>query len=603
MDFTVFDTIAGYVVHHDVAEQKVDLKTADGRAFRIRLTPATSVEIMRNLGEPYQPVASPLEGELATGCYVFAKGIFYPGDLSTSFEATGLILTGPQADNLRIDEEGWWIRQVRSLAEFYFRAQFPGGDVDYREYRTLVSLDGRKLPSSRQEADTISRFVYGQATAYLLTGEERYLLAAERGTEYLRTHFRCVAERDDHVYWRHAVDIEGDLVVPVLPSECREDNRTIPAYEQIYALTGPVQTYRVTGDPAILADAQHTVNFMERYFRDPVHGGYFSHLTPGTLNPRAAALGVNRARKNWNSVGDHAPAYLVNLWLTTGDVRFADLLTELADTIERYFPDPDSPLVHERFHGDWTPDTAWGWQQNRGVVGHNLKIAWTLMRAHNVRPQQRCEALARRIADTLPDVGLDRQRGGWYDVLERERVAGETYHRHVWHDRKAWWQQEQAILAYLILAGVSGEEKYLKLARESAAFYCTWFPDHEDGGVYFAVQANGLPYLMGTERLKGSHDMAGYHSFELCYLATVYSNLLVHGRPLDLHFKPRPGAFGDGVLRAMPDALPLGRVRVAAVWIDDEPWADFDSEAATVRLPQSIPADGVRVKVRFAPTG
>ena len=49
---------------------------------------------------------------------------------------------------------------------------------------------------------------------------------------------------------------------------------------------------------------------------------------------------------------------------------------------------------------------------------------------------------------------MDPQRGGWYDVVERTLQAGEKIHRYAWHDRKAWWQQEQAILAYLILAGV-----------------------------------------------------------------------------------------------------------------------------------------------------
>ena len=50
-----------------------------------------------------------------------------------------------------------------------------------------------------------------------------------------------------------------------------------------------------------------------------------------------------------------------------------------------------------------------------------------------------------------------------------------------------------------------------------------------------------MPYLLGTERLKGSHSMAGYHSSELCYLAAVYTNLLITKQPLDLHFKPMPG--------------------------------------------------------------
>ena len=51
-----------------------------------------------------------------------------------------------------------------------------------------------------------------------------------------------------------------------------------------------------------------------------------------------------------------------------------------------------------------------------------------------------------------------------------------------------------------------------------------------------------MPYLLGTERLKGSHSMSAYHNTELCYLAAVYTNLLITKQPLDLHFKPRADA-------------------------------------------------------------
>jgi len=181
-------------------------------------------------------------------------------------------------------------------------------------------------------------------------------------------------------------------------------------------------------------------------------------------------------------------------------------------------------------------------------------------------------------------------------MVERVRTPGQEFHHLIWHDRKAWWQQEQGILAYLILAGSLKKPEYLRLARESAAFYNAWFPDNDSGGVYFNVLANGIPYLLGTERLKGSHSMSGYHSMELCYLAAVYSNLLVNEEDLELHFKPKAVSFPDGTLRVAPDLLPPGSVRLAEVWVNDLPYADFDPDALTVRLPQN---EECRVKVRI----
>src|SRR3972149_6193871 len=111
----------------------------------------------------------------------------------------------------------------------------------------------------RQETDTISRLIYGLSTAYHMTGEDRFLKAAETGGEYLREHF------------------------------------------------------------------QH---------RDPAEGGYWSHVDPITIEGTSDALGRNRARKNWNSVGDHIPAYLINAWLAVGDPGYADMLTYCAAVIE-----------------------------------------------------------------------------------------------------------------------------------------------------------------------------------------------------------------------------------------------------------------------------
>ncbi|HNW36978.1 MAG TPA: N-acyl-D-glucosamine 2-epimerase, partial [Candidatus Ozemobacteraceae bacterium] len=227
-----------------------------------------------------------------------------------------------------------------------------------------------------------------------------------------------------------------------------------------------------------------------------------------------------------------------------------------------------------------------------------LKIAWNLTRLYNGVPDPAFLLLARKIGRLMPQAGRDVRRGGWYDVLERRPSPGRKTHSFVWHDRKTWWQQEQAILCYLIQAGCLDDADALQLARESSAFYNAWFLDHNDGGVFFSVLANGIPYLVGSERQKGSHSMSGYHAFELCYLAAVYTNLLVTGKPLDLYFRPMPGSFG-GCLRVAPDFLPKGRVILQSVEIDGRSWTDFDSLALTVHLPKTDRP--VKVKVRLAP--
>ncbi len=587
IDFPFSDLIAGYVSRFDQDTGSFLLQTSDRRTYPVRLKSNTYAQLIRNLGDPYQDCTAQMRDMLVPDRFLYAYGTFYPEAGEFRFEAQFLLFVGRRPGEYVFESGQWWIQQIRSLGDFYLRAQFPSGRVDYRDYRTTIRLTGEKPADNfRQETDTISRLVYGFATAYLLTGEDRYLEGAERGTEYLREHMRFVDLDEGITYWYHGIDVHGSRETKVFASEFGDDLDAIPAYEQIYALAGPIQTYRVTGDPRILRDAEQTVALFDRFFHDAEHGGYFSHLDPITLDPRSESLGPNRARKNWNSIGDHAPAYLINLWLATGTERYARMLEYTFDLICARFPDYDhSPFVQEKFLEDWTHDRTHMWQQDRGVVGHNLKIAWNLLRMYGLQAKPEYERLARRIAEDMPQVGGDAQRGGWYDVMERRLAPGEERHRFAFHDRKAWWQQEQGILAYLILSGVLGDDVFRRQARESSAFYNSFFLDHDDGGVYFNVLANGIPYLVGTERFKGSHSMSGYHSFELAYLAQVYSNLLLTRQPLTLHFKPRPDGFADRCLRVAPDILPPGRVKLQGVEIDGAPHRDFDADNLIVRLP------------------
>ncbi len=600
MNFTFSDTLAGYVQSFDRKADTFLLKTSDGRDFTVKLKSNTYGWIANNL-EENRTWCDPdmIRNMLVPGRYLFLYGIFYPEGGDVACEVQYVIYMGEKETSFGFEKPDWWVKQIISLGDFYIRAQFGGETVDFKDYRTIINLAGKKeVDNFRQETDTISRLVYGMASAYMMTGQDRFLEVAEKGTQYLRDHMRFYDPDEKVVYWYHGIDIHGNREDKIFASEFGDDMDAIPAYEQIYALAGPIQTYRITGDPRILKDAEMTVDLFERFYLDKSNGGYFSHLDPISLDPRSDELGPNKGKKNWNSVGDHAPAYLINLFLATGDKRYSDFLEYTFDTIEAHFPDyKHSLFVQEKFFEDWSFDQKHMWQQNRGVVGHNLKIAWNLMRMNSLKSKEKYVTLARKIAEEMPKVGMDTQRAGWYDVMERVKHGTEEWNRFAFHDRKAWWQQEQGILAYLILNGTLGDAEYLKIARESEAFYNAYHLDHDDGGVYFNVLANGLPYLLGTERFKGSHSMSFYHSSELCYLSAVYNNLLIHKQPMDLYFKPQPGAFARNILRVSPDILPSGKVAISNVWINDQPYENFDAERLTVKLPET--KEQVRVKVRL----
>ena len=248
VSFTFFDLIAGYVTEFDPSQKAFGLKTSDGREFRVRLAPTCYAELLRNLNEPYQDVTGRLNSLLVPNQYLYAHGVFYPDQGELKFEANSMAFVGIKPDDYRFERSNWWVEQVRALGDFYLRAQFEGAEVDYRQYRTKISLAGIKsAKENRQETDTISRLVYGFASAYMMTGEDRFLEAAEKGVQYLRDHMRFYDPDENIVYWYHGIDVRGAREDKVFASEFGDDYDAIPAYEQIYALAGPMQTYRITG--------------------------------------------------------------------------------------------------------------------------------------------------------------------------------------------------------------------------------------------------------------------------------------------------------------------------------------------------------------------
>jgi hypothetical protein len=70
---------------------------------------------------------------------------------------------------------------------------------------------------------------------------------------------------------------------------------------------------------------------------------------------------------------------------------------------------------------------------------------------------------------------------------------------------------------------------------------------------------------------------------------------------MDFYFKPQPNGFPRNILRVSPDILPPGSIRLEKVWIDGDPYTNFDPEALTIKLPDANTS--VRVQAQISPVG
>jgi hypothetical protein len=449
-------TFMGEVLSIDAGEAAFSLKLLTEDAIRVRVSKTTFYEVLRNVGdesrdrvrEPEQTVVEQTVGRrsdaadpalwdakrqllkyLKPGLMICIQGIRSQYANTIDYSARRVVLMHSDPGRYEWEDAHWWIQQINTLSEqwldvlFQDRREFTEHDFAAC-YRTNLNLLGGITGDSIQECATMSRFLYGLSSAYLLTGNDRALSAARACAQYLVNAFSSTSHNGEYVFWKFGRVKDGNNTREIISSLHPDDYGTFALYEQIYVLAGLAQYYRITQDTWILGYIVRTVAAFERFYRDeerpgdPCYtgqGGYFSHIDPVTQRPDTPSLDAtgNREKKNWNSIGDHIPAYLINLIVSLDPIPISDereswiVLRDLCQKIlddcvinilDHFAPEDGTLFVNERFYKDWSYDHAWGWQQNRGIVGHNLKISWNLTRCANYYVRRVEEA--RRNGDT-----------------------------------------------------------------------------------------------------------------------------------------------------------------------------------------------------------
>jgi mannose/cellobiose epimerase-like protein (N-acyl-D-glucosamine 2-epimerase family) len=622
-------TLMGSITSTDPANFGFSILLQNGQEQKVYVGQTTTFQVIKNLdnldqdrvpepaptGDQEDPRSFNIRKYIKTNRLVATQGVYQEHEGKCRYDARAVYLMHSQAERYEFEEKHWWITQISLLADQWLDQLF-GDRRDYtfadfvKLYTTNLNITGMPMDDNTQETATLSRLIYGLSSAYLLTGSERYLAAARAGVQFQRETFRHLSHDGLYCFWAFGCKHLRYITQLYETSQNGDDLNTIPLYEQIYALAGLTQYYRITLDWRVLEDIRRTVRAFNDFYLDgrgsdpedtnpKVADGYFSHIDYSTMRPDTNKLGQNKSKKNWNSIGDHLPAYLINLILAldplpkgrnTDDLsQFLDkcewMVEHMSDLICAHFPDPNSKYVNERFFADWTPDHGYSWQQNRAIVGHNLKIAWNLTRVANYFRRlareddtgkwqdkaDKCMKVATTLADDMAIFGVDQIRGGCFDAVERNPSNGMPL-EFAWSSTKDFWQQEQGILAYLILHGATGKDDYKKLARRMMAFWNLFFLDHDYNGIFFRVSDDGIPITTGSYGAKGGHSISGYHAFELNFLAHLYIRSFVspgeagENSNFVLYFKPDKDC-NQQSLNVLPDFFPPGMVRLKSVTV------------------------------------
>ena len=113
VDFTFSDTIAGYVTGYNDETDSFGLRTSDGREFQAYFTKNTYSQAMRNFGEAYLDTTGQMRDMLVPERYIFAYGIFYPGEgEGLRFEVKSIIFPAIHGKELIFEQAVEFARKV-----------------------------------------------------------------------------------------------------------------------------------------------------------------------------------------------------------------------------------------------------------------------------------------------------------------------------------------------------------------------------------------------------------------------------------------------------------------------------------------------------------
>ena len=317
-----------------------------------------------------------------------------------------------------------------------------------------------------------TRLIYTMAAGYALSGDEAYRQAAQRGIEFLETHFRDT-ETFGYVH------------------SCSPDGTVIDDTKQSYGHSFVIFAYaNAAGYLGRAEYANKAKEVWEEYQQGfGKKGGGFYHVTSRSFEPDDGPLSQNPIM--------HLFEALLALGTNSGHEDALRDAATVAEFVTGRLIDGKTGFLPELFTRSWAPlDEEDG---NRVDVGHAFEWSYLLSFAVQLGLPRRYLSFAHQLLDAGRTLGFDRKRGLVFSPasLDGERVK----------PTNTYWEQCEALRALLHFAAYRDRPELCGdfdiLAKSVRAHYV----DDENGGWYTSVTPKGTPLISD----KGTAWKLDYH--------------------------------------------------------------------------------------------
>jgi mannobiose 2-epimerase len=320
------------------------------------------------------------------------------------------------------------------------------------------------------QARTVWFFARLAGTPY---GEEKHLLAARHGYEFLRN--RLWDKEYGGFFW--AMDATGTK--PTMPDK--------HLYGQSFGLYAVSEFARAARDAEAAAFAREIFGLLERRAHDAEYGGYREAF-----------------RRTWKPLAEDAVSYM----RTSPGVKLMNTHLHLMEALTSYYRATEDPAARERLLeliaiqsnavvrkdvGACTDRYARTWKPFRGPqydrvsYGHDIENVWLLIEACGAagRPTGPYQDLFETLFRYTFRHGYDFAEGGFYDSGPIGKSA----------DRrgKVWWVQAEGLVSALRMYKLTGDPRYEKCFDLTLAWIDRHQADWEHGDWFADVSPYGKP--------------------------------------------------------------------------------------------------------------
>ena len=352
--------------------------------------------------------------------------------------------------------------------------------VDQKFGGVLGRLDRKGAPTQPDNKSLVleSRTLWAFAEAYRRYPNPAYKDVALSCQRFLRDHF--FDKEHGGYYFMVSRDGHPTDTTKLINPMC-------------YTMEGLAEAAMAFHDPSAAQEALDLFRVIDKAAHDETYGGYRMVFTadwkyiedykPGYEGPPPTYTGTfDRKSFDWHLGALEAFATLYDV---TGDSLVRRRLEELLDIFNNKIVDVNQGYGRLFFTRDWKqyfPDE----RAHESEYGLDCEASWLIMESARLvgrvnDPKTRQVVLA--LADHALRVGFDQEHGGLYNSGP---VAGAVTNK-----GKSWWQECEALVAFLNAFQMTGDAKYWDAFDKQAKFVEDKFLDHEYGEWYTGISADG----------------------------------------------------------------------------------------------------------------